>query len=171
MNNDTKGGRCRPRRAAALAVAVAGLALLETACGGPAAGGPGSSQSPYQQALAYAQCVRSHGEPDFPDPTSQGAFPHIPAGPQYQSANKACGHLLPSQSVTAAQKQESLSRALTYSACMRSHGISDFPDPVVAQGGNTLGLHVNGIDQSSPQFQSAQQACRKVDPWLGPGAS
>lgn len=112
--------------------------------------------------------MRSHGEPDYPDPTSQGAFPHIPAG--LQSANKACGHLLPSQSLTAAQKQESLSQALKYSACMRSHGIPDFPDPVVAQGGDTVGLHVNGIDQSSPQFQSAQQACRTVDPWLGSGA-
>ncbi len=56
-----------------------------------------------QDALRYARCMRSHGIDDFPDPSSSGEL-RISAGsgsdldpnnPTFQSAQKACGHLLP----------------------------------------------------------------------------
>ena len=34
-----------------------------------------SSGSPDRRALAFAQCVRHHGVPNFPDPNSSGNFP------------------------------------------------------------------------------------------------
>jgi hypothetical protein len=34
-----------------------------------------------------------------------------------------------------------------------------------------VGFRVSGIDLSSPQFQSAQQACRKFEPGLGGGGA
>jgi hypothetical protein len=168
MNNDTMDGRCRRRLSAALTAGVAGFALLAAACGGGgSAGGSGTSQTPYQQALAYARCMRSHGEPGFPDPTSQGAFSRIPPpSPQYQSANKACQHLLPSQPLTAAQKQEHVSQALRFAGCMRSHGVPSFPDPTIAQGGTAVGFRMSGIDRSSPHFQAAAQTCRKFEPGM-----
>jgi hypothetical protein len=162
-------------RAAVLAAALCGIAVLAAACGGggPAAGaGSASGQTPYQQSLAYAQCMRTHGEPDFPDPTSQGAITFGPVdihSPQYLSANKTCEHLLGSQALTAAQNREHVSQALKYSACMRAHGITNFPDPMVNNGGKAVGFRMSGIDQSSPQFQSAQQACRKFAPGLAGG--
>ena len=170
MNDIISGGPNRQRRAGAsiLAAALAGIAVLAAACGGgPAAvAGPGAGQTPYQQALAYARCMRAHGDPQFPDPNSQGLFPH-PAGPQYQSASKACGHLLPSQPLTAAQKQEHVRQALKFSACMRSHGFPGFPDPMIVQGGTAVGLNPpRGIDQNSPQFQAAVLACRKFEPGM-----
>lgn len=163
-------GRHRQRRACTgrVTVALAGIAALAAACGsGPAASdGPGSGQTPYQQALAYAQCMRAHGDPGFPDPSSQGLFPH-PAGAQYQPASNACAHLLPSQPLTAAQKQEHVSQALKFSACMRSHGVPDFPDPIVVQGGTAVGFGpARGIDQNSPSFQAALRACRKIEPGM-----
>ena len=124
MNDIIRGGRNRRRaEALILAASLAGIAVL-AACGSgsPAGAGLGSGQTPYRQALAYARCMRSHGDPGFPDPNSQGLFPH-PAGIQYQSASRACGHLLPSQSLTAAQKQGHVSQALKFSICMRSHGV------------------------------------------------
>lgn len=49
------------------------------------------------QQLKYAQCMRSHGVPDFPDPSSTGGFA-IPNsidqnGPSYQAAVSACQSL------------------------------------------------------------------------------
>jgi len=79
----------RPRRAwppkvliAAAILATAALALLAAACSGrpsstggsPDAGGSAASTS----AVAYSHCIRSHGLPNWPDPTadSQGR-PHF----------------------------------------------------------------------------------------------
>jgi hypothetical protein len=166
MNDIISGGGNWRRRTGAgmLAAVLAGIAVLAAACGGGSAAGAGSGtgQTPYQQALAYAHCVRAHGDPGFPDPNSQGLFPH----PADQLAGRACGHLLPSQPLTAAQKQQHVRQALQFAACMRSHGYPSFPDPIVRNGGAAVGTDLAGIDQSSPQFHGAVQACRKFEPEL-----
>jgi hypothetical protein len=64
----------------------------------PPAGGPPPAVSTNQreQALAVARCMRTHGVPNFPDPSfSPGAKP-APAGlnplsPAFRSAARACG--------------------------------------------------------------------------------
>ena len=173
IRDDDTGGRRRQqraklRRAVVLAAALAGFALLVAACragGSSAAGG-----TPYQQALAYAQCMRSNGEPGFPDPNSQGLFQNF--GPvdihsaQYLSASKTCGHLLPTYQAGTAQQRQTLSRQLRYAACIRSHGFPDFPDPIQMPNGNIEGAGPggdvgpgHGIDPNSPQYQAAHQAC------------
>ena len=108
MNEHALGGRAR-RRAGVLAAAVAGAALLAAACGGgsSAVTAP-SGGSPYQKALAYAQCMRSHGDLLSPKPPdSQGNFvignPDMLTG--YQSANNACKKLAPPVGLTPAEQQ------------------------------------------------------------------
>lgn len=68
--------------------------------------GAGSSSQQAQQAagaLKYAQCMRAHGVPKFPDPNDQGGFQIEPGSgmnpnsPQYQSADKTCHHFLAGQ--------------------------------------------------------------------------
>lgn len=175
MREVVSGGRNRQPWAGPgrLAAALAAIVVLVAACqnGPPAGTDQSNGPTPYQQALAYAQCMRAHGDPGFPDPDSQGLFPH-PAGLRYQSASTACGRLLPSEPLTAAQKQEHVSQALKFSACMRSHGVPDFPDPVIVQGGTAVGFDPpRGADQSSPSFQAAVRACRKIEPGMaGPMA-
>lgn len=166
--NDVSGGHGHRRRARAsiLPAALATIAMLAAACGdAPPNAGTGSGQTPYQQALAYAHCMRTHGDPGFPDPNSQGLFPH-PGGPQYQPATSACGHLLPSQPLTAAQKQQYVAQALKFASCIRSHGFPDFPEPIVRNGGTAVGFDFGRINQSSPRFHVAAQACRKFEPGL-----
>ena len=114
MNDDTGGGG-RPRRAklpraSVLTAAVTGTALLAAACSGGSPSGAAGSTT-YRKALADAQCMRSHREPGWPDSSSQGNFTIGPANhvgmgsPRYQSANKACVHLLPNGGQdTAAQR-------------------------------------------------------------------
>ena len=133
MNGDTGGSPHAQRRAGLLADAVAGTAMLAAACGGggsPAAGGPGT----YQKALAYAQCMRSHGEPGWPGATSQGTFSTSQINvdsPQFSPALSACGRPPAGLQIqlSAAQQQELLDQLLRHAACMRAHGITDFPDP------------------------------------------
>jgi hypothetical protein len=56
----------------------------------------------------------------------------------------------------------SASSADAFSACMRSHGVPNFPDPN-SQGQFTYSPG-SGIDPSSPQFQSAEKACESIAP-------
>jgi hypothetical protein len=46
-----------------------------------------------------------------------------------------------------------------YSACMRNHGVGNFPDP--DSGG---ALKTQGIDTNSPTFQAAARACKSLAP-------
>jgi hypothetical protein len=52
-----------------------------------------------------------------------------------------------------------------FSACMRSHGLANFPDP-----GSDGRFHAAGIDTRSRAYQAAYQACRPLDPG-GPAGS
>lgn len=177
MDDDISGSRgrqrrARLRRACVLAASAAGVTLLITACGGGPSARTASAGSPYQRALAYAQCMRTHGDLLWPDPNSQGNFvidnPDIYS--HYQSANNACKKLDPQEglndSLTPAQAQQKVSLGLKFAACMRGHGIADFPDPP----STGFGIVPGGFDTSSPQYQSAQQACRKFEPGGGGGS-
>lgn len=181
----------------AFAVALVALSLCLSACGGsaspgvasigsttttavPAAAQGGSSATNYTDAVAYAACMRTHGVPDFPDPNSNGNFldkqgvlngvPGIDQGSSlYQKANKACLHLLPNGGEhTAAEQQQAVAELLKYAECMRSHGISDFPDPTTVGNGG-VGISINGgknsdLNFDNPQFQAAQKACQSLMP-------
>ena len=157
--------RAEPHRAAILAAAAAAVALAGAACGG---GQVTAAKTPVQQALAYAQCMRSNGEPGFPAPDNEGLFQNLGPvdvhSPRYLSATKACGHLLPAYHPSAEQQRQTLSRQLRYAACFRSHGFPDTRDPVQLPDGNIEGAGPQGSAGSaggtdSPQFESAQRAC------------
>jgi subtilase family serine protease len=102
VNDPYRDAGAVTRRAAALA-AVAAVAVL-TACGGSPSisGGSASPRSAtYQAELAYAQCMQTHGVPDFPDPNPSGSI-SISGQPHGNSpaarANDACEHLLSADS-------------------------------------------------------------------------
>jgi hypothetical protein len=64
-----------------------------------AQGPPQGAQGSNQQALKFSACMRSHGEPNFPDPAANGSLT-LPSGmnaesPQFQRAAKACQSLRP----------------------------------------------------------------------------
>jgi hypothetical protein len=74
-----------------------------------------------------------------------------------------CNHLLvaPSQgpTITLADRADYLAAA----ACMRSHGLSGFPDPTF-QDNNVQTDIPSSIDQSSATFKSAAAICTKLIP-------
>ena len=166
---------------------AAAVVLLTAACGGspntggsassPQASSPqastrASSQASPQSALAFSRCVRSHGVPNFPDPPVpfNGKFPG--SGPQQlgvsqsriQTAVQACQNLLPQlpgQAPLTAQEQQDYLRA---AACMRSHGITVFPDPVFSGGTVHFPIPSSNVDTTSPQFTQAEQICKRMIP-------
>jgi hypothetical protein len=112
--------------------------------------------------------MRGHGVPQFPDPSSTGAFRiNGNMGVSHKTMNtaqKACQHLLPNGGVMSpAQLQQAMGRALKYSVCMRGHGITNFPDPQIKGGGISIQINVgSGIDPGSAVFQAAQKACQHL---------
>jgi hypothetical protein len=127
-----------------------------------------------QQLTKFAACMRKNGEPSFPDPNAQGQISANvdPSSAQFQQAQQACRKLLPhGGQPSPAEQQQMRIHALAFSACMRSHGEPNFPDPQFGPGGR-VSLKIGrgaGLDPRLPQFQAAQKACQKNFPGK-PGA-
>ena len=179
------GGRARRRawpattRTAVSIITGVALALLAAACGGnPAstgpggssnAGGPASAQAPSSQMLAFARCMRSNGVPSFPDPSSSGELPKEStrqlgvSTSKFQSAQNACRHLLPNGGGVPDQARlaQVRAQALRFAQCMRSHRVA-LPDP--DSSGRIPDPASVGINQGSPQFEAANQACGRYRP-------
>ncbi|MDN3352834.1 hypothetical protein [Actinomadura sp. DC4] len=149
--------------------AVGGLALLTGACGHAGeheAAGPSKGASTYEQAVAFAKCMRTHGDPSWPDPGPDGAFPNNngsldKSSSRFKTASAACKKLEPGsppQSVFQADYR----KLLKFSACMRAHGLPKFPDPILEDHG--VGYKGDDINPNSPQYKTAHQACRALAP-------
>jgi hypothetical protein len=181
MNSRTSGRRATSQRTRFLGAAVTCAALLAAGCSSPssnsgnnpAQGGNGKTR--YQQAVAYAQCIRSHGYPAFPDPLPNGSFPNNGSldlsSPQYQAAAKDCKNLEPAPN--SSQYEAGYRAMLRYSACMRQNGVSAYPDPVLSNTGVGIPLKIGtapgDVNTSSPQFISAEAKCRPLQPGGGNG--
>lgn len=61
--------------------------------------------------------------------------------------------------------------AFQFSACMRKHGVSDFPDPKVttSAGGTSVAIGINPAISGQPAFKTAQAACGHILPQGGDG--
>jgi hypothetical protein len=199
--NDTndRDRHVRSRASALLACSVLGVGLLAAACSGgspspkvanlgttttiaagsaagASGGGSPSGMSAIAQMQAYANCMRSHGIHDFPDPTpkpdGQGGGFSIQGGPgsdlnpdvpQFKAARQACSALMPGQNMTPAQTADALAAAVKLAACMRSHGVPRWPDP-----DNQGAFDLTSIDRSTPQVSSALNTCETVTGFHGP---
>jgi hypothetical protein len=160
--------------------AASASSAAASAPGGSAAASaaPGSSSPPKGEAglLAYSQCMRSHGVPDFPDPVGNAlqlkAGPGSdldPMSPKFVAAATACKSLQPGGGLGGRVNAAQQANALKYSACMRQNGVPNFPDPVFSNGGAQL--KITNIDPNSPQFLAAQKACQSLQPIGGQTAN
>ena len=160
------------------AVAIAGVALLTSACGSSSPPSTTtSSQSPspqngVQQAFKYSACMRNHGMTNFPDPqvTTNGNQQKIairvvgPNNPRFNGALRACQSIMPPPSkadlaAQAAQRRAHTQDLLSFAHCMRGRGVNGFPDPS-SEGALTLQMiTAAGIDLHSPQVAAAARAC------------
>jgi hypothetical protein len=178
-----------PRPTAIIAAAV--LVLLAAACsasppstgsGGSSAGGSAGSPS----AIAYSACMRSHGVPNYPDPDSSGQLPKGDAQQfgvstsQYQAAQQACQHLLPTGGSLQQQEhqcmqngdcppalvQQMMTGDMKLARCMRTHGVPNFPDPT--NGGssgpvfNITNAGISDAASHTSQFEAKLTECGRL---------
>jgi hypothetical protein len=159
-------------------LAVAAFSLLAAGCGGGGSPRVASVSSSTTAAttttqngvVAFARCMRSHGVPNWPDPNSSGAFDKAKlrqlvgvSESRARAIQRPCIHLLPTGGLgpqeTAQQKRARLADELSFARCMRSHGVTRFPDPT-AQGDLSVAMvQAQGIAVHSPAFLRVVQAC------------
>ncbi|MCU1490764.1 MAG: hypothetical protein JWM85_2169 [Acidimicrobiaceae bacterium] len=60
--------------------------------------------------------------------------------------------------------QKASSDQLAYAECMRLHGLTNFPDPILTSHG---GSPPNPYDRSSPRYKAADDACKHLLPFGG----
>jgi hypothetical protein len=114
--------------------------------------------------------MRSHGAPNFPDPTSPQEFKQSigassEGSPAFRSAETACMHVLPGggpPGQSGAQRQAQTVAALAFARCLRGHGFPNFPDPT-SSGQITHEMLANaGINLHQPALLHAADACVSV---------
>ncbi len=125
--------------------------------------------------------MRSHGVPNFPDPSAGGGI-HLPQGsninpfsPSFKTAQAQCRKRLPGGGPPAHVSEQQKEQLVRISQCMRAHDVSGFPDPTTtpptnpqdysivegigAASGGLFLLVPKTIDVNSPAFKDAAKAC------------
>ncbi len=185
------GSTARFAALSALALLAAGcggggsqrVASVATTTQGGSSGNPSPAATQGNKALDYARCMRSNGVRSYPDPNSNGNLPKGDAqafgvgSSQYQAARQACRDLLPgggSASLTQCLMtgdcprsvvQPALEEGRRFARCMRSHGVSHWPDPTVDSSGRPsfqvteAGISIDAT--RSPQMLSKIGDCQR----------
>jgi hypothetical protein len=156
-----------------------GCALVLAACGSSNKPIPPLASNGHSIGIRYSDCMRTHGIPNFPDPSSNGSIQLSsssginPASPAFEAAQKDCHGDLPfggqGRPGTSEQRKVQL---LKLAQCMRQHGFTTFPDPTSAppssppagRGGIAFGgpggfISVPASMTQSPGFKQAATAC------------
>ena len=158
-------------------IAATSLALLICGCGG---GGSSSTTSAgsakASAALAFSDCMRSHGVSSFPDPNSSGEIPKnevvpLASSPQFRVAQTACQHVLPNTNrarSTHAEVQAALDGMVRFAACMHSRGVQQWPDPTIDRHHPNdprpvFDLH-SSVDPTAPQISTDMDECQHLMP-------
>jgi len=187
MNNDTSRHRGL-RRAGGLAALVV-MALLTAACGGSPSASRMAGSTTHQSATTSSrtharhlagQCIRQHGIPNFPDPIvatsgpakgkailDKQALRPVPNS-VVTRAMAACQTALAQAGISGHTAGPTISTAdqadyLRAAACMRAHGITNFPDPTFSGGHVSFPIPA-GLDIHSTQVTRARLTCEKLIP-------
>jgi hypothetical protein len=165
------------RRLSAIAILAIACTVALTACGSsskkPAAKSHGNVM------IAFSKCMRKHGVPNFPDPSAGGGL-NIggtginPQAPSFTAAQTACRKLLPGGGPSAHASAQQIKQATETAQCMRKHGVTGYPDPVITskppainpaeynsasyENGIFIGIPTS-INVNSPGFEAAAKAC------------
>jgi hypothetical protein len=159
-------------------------AILALACAVAlaACGSTKPKHSNHQNAgIAFSKCMRAHGVTNFPDPSGGGGL-RIPAGvnpgsPSFQAAQTTCFKLMPGGGpLNQKPSAEEIKQQTQTSECMRKHGVTGFPDPIVsnkpptslnpanfsliADRGGVIIEVPKSINPLSPSFEAAAKVCK-----------
>jgi hypothetical protein len=181
------------RRAPAVALAAATLALVLCACGsdgggdkvasagsptGQPSGSASAKKSPgpdndKEALLRYSRCIRENGVPNFPDPVFNdegGADISAPDGAdpaKIKEAEEKCKQYAPGSGDNKPIDPEIARQNREIAKCMRENGVPNFPDP---QPDGTLQIQAtpgSGMEPGNPAFEAASKKCNMRGPGGG----
>jgi hypothetical protein len=131
----------RKRRPLSALILVVMVAVI-SGCGSsaPAETGTGGNNTAAnaQKAVKFAECMRSNGVSQFPDPGASGKLTIDavangssldPSTPAFKQAISACKDLEPSGFMGRTRSSQQQQAALKFAQCIRDNGVKDFPDP------------------------------------------
>ncbi|HXA29765.1 MAG TPA: hypothetical protein VN193_13580 [Candidatus Angelobacter sp.] len=160
----------------ALAVPVVLVAVLAAGCGSPASpgvasiGGSGSASPTPSHSVDvvaiithFAQCARQHGAAGVPDPALDAAgqpdfqplkqaMSGMPQNVQ-QAVAGACSSILAALPPPPPPDAAAMHALTQYAACMRGHGVANFPDPDPQTGRFVVPPGMDG--KANPYLQAA----------------
>ena len=134
----------RKRRPLAAPTLVVMVALI-SGCGSsaPAETGNGNGNNNTaanaQKAVKFAECMRSNGVSQFPDPSASGklTIDAVANGssldtstPAFKQAISVCKNLEPAGFTGSKRSSQQQQAALRFAQCIRANGVKDFPDPI-----------------------------------------
>jgi hypothetical protein len=154
------------------ALAPIAMVVLISACGssapsGTSSGGDTAANPNHEKAVKFAECIRSNGVSEFPDPDAAGEFVYgikagsslDPSSAAWQTAIAACRSLEPSDFMPTTFTTKQIEARDKFAQCVRDNGVPDFPDPT------THGPLVDVSNGSSnPQLQAALHKCLRLNP-------
>jgi hypothetical protein len=135
------------RRRPLAALALIAVVALISACGSSApaeagSGGGNNTTANAREGVKFAECMRSNGVSQFPDPGASGKLtidavangsslnPNTPA---FKQAISACKDLEPAGFTGGKRSSQQQQAALKFAQCIRANGVKDFPDPANGQ--------------------------------------
>jgi hypothetical protein len=114
------------------------LAVVALAGCNPSDDSADSADGPRSAALQFADCMRTHGMTNFPDPDSSGTYTADgiandgrvdTSSPAWTRAIAACKSLEPAGFTGTRRSTDQQALAIKFAQCIREHGVPDFPDP------------------------------------------
>ncbi|MBV9465045.1 MAG: hypothetical protein JO206_14105 [Solirubrobacterales bacterium] len=116
-------------------LAAVALIALNSACGSSAPAA--SSAANAQKGVKFAECMRSNGVSQFPDPGASGKLTIEalngssidPNAPAFKQAISACKELEPAGFTGPKVTPQQATARLRFARCIRANGVPDFPDP------------------------------------------
>ncbi len=118
---------------------ISGCGASAPAVTGAASAGSTHALASARKAVKFAECMRSNGVSQFPDPGPSGSFTIDeiangtsldPTAPAFKQAISACKHLEPAGFTGTKRSSQQQQAALEFAQCIRANGVKDFPDPI-----------------------------------------
>ncbi|MER5970385.1 hypothetical protein ABT112_11735 [Streptomyces sp. NPDC002055] len=143
---------------------------VATADGSPTARGSADPDDG-KRAREYAACMRRHGV--VLEETSEG-LPQVdkdgtPVRKITEAAEK-CRDLQPGGTAPEKAAPEDIEKRGRYAACMRRHGVPQYPDPDPRTGEPEMDAELAERIKKDPQTPEALQTCRELLPGAGGSA-
>jgi hypothetical protein len=77
----------------------------------------------------------------------------------------ACGSSSSSSTTSTTHSfQSAVTQAFKFAACMRNHGVTNFPDPQVSNNGTQQKIAIRAVGPDNPAFKTAAKACQGILP-------